>query len=776
MSLRKKTLLSISIATIILITLLYATSQAILLTSFAELEEQKTQEHVERALNALVNEMNALEQITIDYAFWDDTYAFMSDYNEAYLTSNYVDETFIYNRLNLVALLDTAGEPRFIRFFDIDAQTELPLPPNLQAFLQSLSDHTPFPDSETHALKGILRLPDDPLLIAVQPILPSAEDDLSRGFLVMGRLLNPSQIEQLAQITRLSLTVVAYDPDLLPIGVEQMSFRTSMDSPMYVQPLNGNVIAGYSVLQDIYGQASLLLQVNVDRSIYQQGQETIHYMLVSLLLVSVVFGIGTVFFMERAVLSRLLRLHSAVDTIRQLATPTARVAVCGKDEIASLGLSINTMLMALAHAQQQALQSEERYRHLVEHAPDAIAIYRDGAIVFINPAGLALLGGTSADHILGKSFLDFVPPESQAMLRERLERGAIPESESLLPIERFMRLDGSKIDVEMSVTPFRDQDQQAVQVVVRDITVRRQAEEALYWAKEAAEDASRSKSQFLANMTHELRTPLTTILGYSELLKSDVQDLGYTDLLSDIERIHRAGMYLLALISDILDLSKIESGKMDVYLETFDLADLVDEVLTMAQPLIEKNTNRLQVYLDDQVPIIRSDLTKVRQILFNLLSNAAKFTHEGTVTLRISMQVMECGSHAAVTNGSALLREVQDTTVMLLEVADTGIGMTSEQLQKLFQEFVQGDASTTRKYGGTGLGLALCQRLATLMGGTIGVESEPDVGSTFQVRLPVDVVHIDGERSELTWDNQVIQTMVYPESDTRVCKQNHMSS
>lgn len=776
MSLRKKTLLSIGIVTIILITLLYATAQAILLTSFAELEEQKTQEHVERALNALANEMNVLEQVTRDYAVWDDTYAFMDDYNEAYLTSNYVDETLSHNRLNLVALLDTAGEPRFIRFFDIDAQVDLPLPTDLQAFLQNLSDQTLFPDSEPRALKGILRLPDDPLLIAVQPIFPSTKDDRSRGLLVMGRLLNPSQIEQLAQITRLSLTVIAYDPDLLPIGVEQVSFRTSMDSPMYVQPLNANVIAGYSVLQDIYGQPSLLLQVNVDRSIYHQGQETIRYMLLSLLLVSVVFGIGTVFFMERAVLSRLLRLHSAVDTIRQLATPTARVAISGNDEIASLGLSINTMLSALAHAQQQALQSEERYRHLVEHAPDAIAIYRDGAIVFINPAGLALLGATSADQILGKSFLDFVPPESQEALRERLERGATPESESLLPIERFLRLDGSKIDVEMSVTPFCDQDQQAVQVVVRDITVRRQAEEALYWAKEAAEDASRSKSQFLANMTHELRTPLTTILGYSELLKSDVQDLGYTDLLSDIERIHRAGMYLLALISDVLDLSKIESGKMEVYLETFDPVDLVDEVVTMAQPLITKNANQLLVYLDDQVPIIRSDLTKVRQILFNLLSNAAKFTQDGTVTLRISMQVMEGGSHVAVTDGSAPLDAVQKTTVLFLEVTDTGIGMTSEQLQKLFQEFVQGDASTTRKYGGTGLGLALCQRLATLMGGSIGVESEPGVGSTFQVRLPIDVVDIDTERSELTWENEAIQTMVYSESDTGVCKQNHMSS
>lgn len=776
MSLRKKILLSISIVMAVLIILLYVTAHAILLTSFAELEEQETREHVERAINALINEMNALEQTTRDYAFWDDTYAFMADYDEAYLTSNYPDETLIHNRLNLVALLDTSGELRFMRFFDFDDRSELPIPAELQAFLQRLGDHTLFPDRETRDLKGIIRLPDDPLLIAVQPILPSAKDSLPRGVLVMGRLLNPRQIEQLAQITRLPLTLVAYHPDLLPQGAEQRSFHTAMGNPVYVQPLNRHVIAGYSVIQDIYGQAALLLQIKVDRSIYQQGQETIQYMFLSLLLIGVVFGIGTMFFMERAVLSRLLRLNSAVDTIRQLATPTARVTVSGKDEIASLGQSINTMLTTLAHAQQQALQSEERYRHLVEHAPDAIAIYRDGAIVFINPAGLALLGATSADQVLGKSFLDFVAPESQATLHEYLERGAPSESDSLLLIERFVRLDGAEIDVEISVTPFPDQDQQAVQVILRDITVRRQAEEALYWAKEAAEDASRSKSQFLANMTHELRTPLTTILGYSELLKSDVQELGYTDLLADIERIHRAGMYLLALVNDILDLSKIESGKMELYLETFDLADLVDDVVIMAQPLMEKNTNQLQVYLDTQVPIIRSDLTKVRQILFNLLSNAAKFTHDGTVTLRIRMEDSMCGQYAAAADGSATVHQVRTTTMLLIEVADTGIGMTGEQLQKLFQEFVQGDASTTRKYGGTGLGLALCQRLATLMGGTIGVESEPGVGSTFQVRLPVDVVDVAAERSELTWENQALQTMVYPESDTKVCNQNHLSS
>ncbi len=237
-------------------------------------------------------------------------------------------------------------------------------------------------------------------------------------------------------------------------------------------------------------------------------------------------------------------------------------------------------------------------------------------------------------------------------------------------------------------------------------------------ARLAAEEANRAKSQFLANMSHELRTPLNAIIGYSEMLQEDAIDLEYTDIIPDLQKIHIAGKHLLALINDILDLSKIEAGRMDLYLENISLDEMLHNIIATIQPTIEKNTNTFVVHRDTSTPTIHADYTKVRQVLFNLLSNAAKFTHNGTVQLEVC--------------------DVDDQYIMF-RVVDTGIGMSPEQMQHLFQAFTQADASTTRKYGGTGLGLAISQRFCHMMGGDINVTSIPRQGTTFTVILPLDV-------------------------------------
>jgi GAF domain-containing protein/CheY-like chemotaxis protein/anti-sigma regulatory factor (Ser/Thr protein kinase) len=235
------------------------------------------------------------------------------------------------------------------------------------------------------------------------------------------------------------------------------------------------------------------------------------------------------------------------------------------------------------------------------------------------------------------------------------------------------------------------------------------------------EAADRHKSEFLANMSHELRTPLNAIIGYSEMLQEDAADLGAEQLTDDLKKINAAGKHLLELINAVLDLSKIEAGKMELYLESFDVAGLVRDIAAVIQPLAAKNSNRLDVRCPDAVGTMHADLTKVRQALFNLLSNACKFTERGEVSLSVAREA---------TDG-------QDW--MLFSVSDTGIGMTPDQLAKLFEAFSQADAATTRRYGGTGLGLALSRRLCRMMGGDVTVESEPDRGSTFTIRLPAQV-------------------------------------
>ncbi len=245
-------------------------------------------------------------------------------------------------------------------------------------------------------------------------------------------------------------------------------------------------------------------------------------------------------------------------------------------------------------------------------------------------------------------------------------------------------------------------------------------------AKIQAEEANTTKSKFLANMSHELRTPLNAIIGYSEMLVEEMTDLDTPDLIPDVQKIHGAGQHLLGLINNILDLSKVEAGKVELFLENFAIAPFVAEVTDTLRPLLTKNHNALVVQCPAAIGSMHADITKLRQSLFNLLSNASKFTENGTITLTV---------------------ERQDVGWITFRVSDTGIGMTPQQQAKLFQSFTQADASTTRKYGGTGLGLVITQQFCTLMGGTIEVESEAGQGTTFTLRLPEQVQALQPERS-----------------------------
>ncbi len=233
-------------------------------------------------------------------------------------------------------------------------------------------------------------------------------------------------------------------------------------------------------------------------------------------------------------------------------------------------------------------------------------------------------------------------------------------------------------------------------------------------ARDEAVRASAAKSQFLANMSHELRTPLNAIIGYSEMLEEEAADGGMADFIADLRKIHGAGKHLLGLINDILDISKIEAGKMELYLESFELAPMLREIAGTVRPMLEANGNALVLEGLEQAGTVHSDQTKLRQILLNLLSNAIKFTRHGWVTLTVA----------------------RDAEWIKFSVADTGIGMTAEQVDRLFQPFTQADASTTRKYGGTGLGLAISSRFGAALDGSISVQSTPGSGSTFTLMLP----------------------------------------
>jgi PAS domain S-box-containing protein len=358
---------------------------------------------------------------------------------------------------------------------------------------------------------------------------------------------------------------------------------------------------------------------------------------------------------------------------------------------------------------------------LLDNAPDFIFVKDcEHRFTAASQRVAELAGLKSWRDLIGKNSSDIVGAEHAAAYesseREIMESGNAVEG----LVEPYETSDGELRYVRSNKAPLRGRNDRVVGLIgiSTDITEMKKLADELEAARDEAECANRAKSAFLANMSHELRTPMNAIIGYSEMLVEEMEEENVTDYVDDLKKINSAGKHLLSLINDILDLSKIEAGRMDLYLERFDLTEMLSETAQTVEPLMAKNDVRFATAYAEDLGSVRADLTKLRQALFNLLSNAAKFTHGGSVTLSAERFVRD------------------DKEWIRLSVSDTGIGIAPEKIQQLFEEFVQADLSTTREYGGTGLGLAISRRFCRMMGGDILVESEPGKGSVFTIELP----------------------------------------
>lgn len=388
-----------------------------------------------------------------------------------------------------------------------------------------------------------------------------------------------------------------------------------------------------------------------------------------------------------------------------------------------LGLAVLTSVIDRRFSVLES--SEERLRLIINTALDAvITMNAEGLITNWNSEAEETFGWPSQEA-LGRRLSDTIMPQQYQQDRERGLQRFLGTGEGMMVRQRTettaLHRDGHEFPVEVAISPVKFGGQWIFSIFIRDITEHKRAQIELLNAKQVAEDANRAKSIFLANMSHELRTPLNAIIGYSEMLQEETQELGKATVVQDLQRIQSAGKHLLALINDILDLSKIEAGKMGLHLEAFSVAHLIEEIASTIQPAVAKNTNTLQVKIAENVGEMCADLTKVRQILLNLLGNSCKFTDHGTISLNVDRRTIH-------------LRDW-----LQFEVADTGIGISAEHKENLFREFSQADTSIARKYGGTGLGLAITQRFVQIMHGTVAVDSQPGRGSTFTIQLPAEV-------------------------------------
>ena len=417
--------------------------------------------------------------------------------------------------------------------------------------------------------------------------------------------------------------------------------------------------------------------------------------------------------------------------------------VFGPEDLRLLSLFASQAAIAMENARLfTAARRQRQYFHeLVINSPVAVVTLNAAHdVVECNPAFEKLFGysekevvGHNLDDLItnAETRLDAVAYTQQALLQRPVK-----------VISKRRRKDGTMVDVEVLGVPvIVDGESLGLMALYHDITE-------LLKARREAETANTAKSQFLASMSHELRTPLNAIIGYSEMMEEEASEAGDTAYVPDLQKVRAAGRHLLALINDVLDLSKIEAGKMELHLESFELPGAINAVAATVKPLIEKNGNALVLELAADLGVVRADVTRVRQILLNLLSNASKFTERGTITLA----------------ARRFRRGKQDW--IDCTVRDTGIGMTPAQVAKLFQAFAQADAATSSKYGGTGLGLAISRTFCEMMGGEITVASEPGVGTVFTVQLPAQVRELRQELTVVPATGKEAGTVLVIEDDT----------
>ena len=390
MSLRQKTLLLIGLTLASLVGILYASLSIIFLSSFAQIEERDAHRNVQRVRQALSDELQTLSTTATDYAEWDDTYAFIEDANHDFVQKNLLEQIFVDFKLNVLLFLNRKNQIVFGKGFNLEQKQETPVPESLKKRFTPGNVLLTHPNTNS-SVTGIILLPEGSLLIASQPILTSNKTGPIRGSLIMGRYLNAKEIKDLARRTHLSLTVYRVDEAQLPpdfqavrSALEKTAAESSLSTQpsklptqqplIIVRPLSADITAGYTLLRDIYGKPALLLRVDIPREIYKQGQVSLHYLIVFLLGVSIVFGMGIVLLLEKTVLSRLANLSASVERIGTSSDLSIRIGVTGNDELTSLANTINSMLQALESSSKELAAEREKTEHLLLNIlPESIA-------------------------------------------------------------------------------------------------------------------------------------------------------------------------------------------------------------------------------------------------------------------------------------------------------------------------------------------------------------------------------------------------------------------
>ncbi len=720
MTLRKQTLTLIGLATIGLTIVLYVTSHFVLLRGFARLEQEATQQEVHRAVSALSQQLDELDTTVYDWASWDDSYQFMWDHNPEYISTNLLDDTFATLRLNLILLVSPSGQVTYGKAFDTEDEEEVPVPTSILDHLTDTGLLRPVEESP-FGVNGLLTMPDGPMLVASRPILTSADTGPMRGWFVMGRYLDAAEVQRLERTTHLSLMAQSLANPHLPSDLEDARLSISEETPIVVQPLSAGSIAGYSLVADIYGVPGLILRVDTPRTIYEQARSTMAYLFASLVAVGLLFGVLTLYVLNRRVLRRLDELGASVNEIRSRGDPSARVPVTGGDELSALALEINRMLAAVEDAQADLKESDEQFRRMAETITDGLMIIEEGKTVYLNSRASQIFGYPE-DELAALDLVDIVAPDERQRVESRMAEsrraGSVPEELECWIVQKdgtrrcVANRYASSVSVEGTSRHY---------VVSTDVTERRHAGDALRDHSRRLEEMVEERTVELQNaqeelmrmeklallgelaggVSHELRNPLAVISNAVYFLRTLLSDADET-VAEYLEMISGEVQRAAKIVSDLLDFSRAKPAER----VQAAVPQLISEVLHRKRP---PDGITVKTDIPPDLPDIVVDPQQLGLVLANLVTNAFEAMPEGGV-LSISATC--------------------DHDEVLLSVSDTGEGIAPQDMPKVFEPLY------TTKPHGIGLGLSLCRSLLDANQGGISVQSVVGSGTTFTVVLP----------------------------------------
>lgn len=731
MTLHKKTLIVVGAVLAVMLVAMYALSQLIIEEGFLALEERDSRRNFERAQNGLDNVLLALHTTTIDWAHWDDSYDFIQNGNEAYITSNLNDETLHTNALDVVVFVTPAGQIAYAKGYDQERQVAVPVSSDLQPSLTRLNLGQQMDQMNPDGISGLILLPKAPLMVAIVPILRSDRTGTPQGFLLFGRYLDDQQIADIAATSRLSITIYRLDSQKLPSHVQAMQQILSSKQAVAVTPLSDQTITGYGLIRDLENQPILILEVTLPRDIYQQGRVSLAYFLVAMVVVGCVFILVMLFVLEKMVLARLARLSATVTRIQVTGDLTTPVETSGHDELTNLALGLKGMLETVVQSQTKLQETNDALeRRVMERTAELDYARERIETIFNSSSDIIILASTrghiqqvnptfdrvfacAPDEYTNSPLVDLVCPDDAPALMDAMQQAFRGNPVSLEL--QFVRKNQPLLDAELHLAPVVNDQGIPTHLVcsLHDLTHRKQIEQTLQRAIDHERELNGLKSRFVSMVSHEFRNPLAVIQMAAHSLSRYHAKLDEAQREAQFKKIDDQIQHMLELLNEVLAIGRIQSGRMEYKPEVVNLHQFC-QTLVSNVGAANSAENRIR-YMGPDVTLNASlDPTLMQLVVTNLLTNALKYTPDGS-PIEFTVSVVD--------------------NRVRLDIHDNGIGIPAHELPHLYEPFHR--AENVGRIGGTGLGLYITKQAVELHDGIILCESQVGEGTTFTVEFPV---------------------------------------